>query len=438
MSETIPLESLDLKQFIKPGDGIVTSNGCGEALSLLEKLIEQRHRLGHLRMFLGAGFAELLKPLHADVIRFYGLGAMGARRPLVKAGVLEILPMHLSAIGRSIRSGLIPCDVALIQLPRPRQGVYSWGLTSDYTRAAVESARLVIAEINDQIPWTESDDPPHEAELDVLVRTSRPPVEVAASPLSEVDRQIAARILPYIPDRATLQAGIGAVPESVMSLLVNHRELGIHSGMLGDSAALLMQSGAVTNAHKEIAPGITLTAALIGTRRLYDFARENGSLRMCASEVTHGAETLSKLKRFVSINSALEVDLTGQVNAEAIARDYVGGVGGQVDYMRAAAQSERGCAVIALPSTSRDGTQSRIVSNLSGPVTTARSDVSVVVTEHGVADLRGKSLGERRQAMMRLVAPQFRDELERAAYPAGVSATKQPRMGLAPEGPWAP
>jgi acetyl-CoA hydrolase len=423
MPQTIALEALDFGGIIEPGDAIVTSNGCGEALCVLEKLIEQRHALHPIRMFLGAGFAPLLKPEHADVIRFYGIGAMGARRSLVKAGALEVLPIHLSAIGRSIRSGVIPCDVAFIQIPPANsKGAYSWGLTSDYVRAAVETARVVVAEINDQIPWTMSEDPPQESELDIIVRTSRPAVEVAPSPISEVERQIAERILPYIPDRATLQAGIGAVPESVMSLMVNHRDLGIHSGMLGDSAALLMERGAVTNAHKEVVPGITLTATLIGTRRLYDFARNNPSIRLCSSEITHGVQVLAKLRRFVSINSAVEVDLTGQVNAEASARDYVGGVGGQVDYMRAAAQSEQGCAVIALPSTSRDATLSRIVAGLSGPVTTARSDVSIVVTEHGVADLRGKSLGERRRAMVAIAAPQFREELERTSYIAGVGA----------------
>jgi acyl-CoA hydrolase len=423
MAQTIELESLDFNGIIKPGDGIVTSNGCGEALSVLKRLIEQRHTIGNMRMFLGAGFASLLKPEHADVIRLYGIGAMGARRSLVKAGALEILPVHLSAIGRFIRGGVIPCEVALIQLPPPNaQGIHSWGLTSDYVRAAVETARVVVAEINDQIPWTESQDPPQESELDIIVRTSCPPVEVPASPITEVERQIAVQILAYIPERATLQAGIGAVPESVMSLLVHHRDLGIHSGMLGDSAALLMQSGAVTNAHKEVAPGVTLTATLIGTQRLYEFARNNPCIRLCSSEITHGAQTLAQLKRFVSINSAVEVDLTAQVNAEASAHDYVGGVGGQVDYMRAASQSERGCAVIALPSTSRDGKASRIVAALSGPVTTARSDVSIVVTEHGVADLRGKSLGERRKAMIALAAPQFREELDRAARSAGMTA----------------
>ena len=137
-------------------------------------------------MFLGAGFASLLKPEHTDLIRLYGIGAMGARRSLVKAGALEILPIHLSAIGRFIRGGVIPCEVALIQLPPPNaQGIYSWGLTSDYVRAAVETARLVVAEVNDQIPWTESEDPPQESELDIIVRTSRPPVEVPASPITE-------------------------------------------------------------------------------------------------------------------------------------------------------------------------------------------------------------------------------------------------------------
>lgn len=421
MSRTIALEALNFHGIVRPGDAIVTSNGCGEALGILAKLVEHRHDVQPLRMFLGAGFAALLQPEHADAIRFYGLGAMGARRTLAKAGVLEILPTHLSAIGPSIRSGVIPCDVAFVQLPPPNSdGVYSWGLTSDYVRAAVDTARVVVAEINEQIPWTLCDDPPADEELDVIVHVSAHPVEVPASPISAAERAIAERILPFIPDRATVQAGIGAVPESVMSLIGSHRDLGLHSGMLGDSAALLMEKGVVTNAFKEVAPGVTLTAALIGTQRLYDFARNNPSIRLCSSEITHGAEVLAKLSRFVSINSAVEVDLTGQVNAEAIAGEYVGGVGGQVDYMRAAAQSGHGCAVIALPATSRDGKMSRIVFKLSGPVTTPRSDVSIVVTEHGVADLRGKSLRERCKAMIGIAAPQFQEELVRSNS-AGVS-----------------
>ncbi|RYZ04631.1 MAG: hypothetical protein EOO24_12915, partial [Comamonadaceae bacterium] len=213
-----------------------------------------------------------------------------------------------------------------------------------------------------------------------------------------------------IPDRSTLQMGIGGVPEAVFAMLTDRRELGIHSGMIGDSAMDLIEAGAVTNTHKGLDDGLTVTGAIFGTQRLYRFVHQNPALRLMPTSHTHAAATLSRVKRLVSINSALEVDLTGQVNAEAIGRDHIGAVGGQVDFVRGAAMSEGGVSIIALPATGKGGA-SRIVADLSGPVTTARSDVDVIATEHGIARLRGLSIGQRVRALAAIAAPEHRDGL---------------------------
>ncbi|HUR87442.1 MAG TPA: acetyl-CoA hydrolase/transferase C-terminal domain-containing protein, partial [Ramlibacter sp.] len=217
-----------------------------------------------------------------------------------------------------------------------------------------------------------------------------------------------------IPDRATLQVGIGAVPEAIVAMMSDRRDLGVHSGMIGDSVMDLMERGVVTNAHKGLDAGVTISGVLFGTHRLYRFAHENRQIRLCPTSYTHSLAVLGQLRNLVSINSALEVDLTGQVNAEAIGSDHIGAVGGQVDFVRAAAQSEGGVSIIALPSTGKKG-DSKIVSRLSGPVTTARSDVDVIATEHGAVRLRGLGIRERVRAMVSIAPPGHRDALMRDA-----------------------
>ena len=247
-------------------------------------------------------------------------------------------------------------------------------------------------------------------DITVAVETDRPPLELPAAPFGALEQRIAHHLGDLIGDRATLQMGIGSVPEAIMSMLADRRELGIHSGMVGDSAMTLMQSGAVTNAHKGMDAGVTVSGVLFGTRKLYDYAARNPCIRLHPTSYTHHIGVLGRLKNFVSINSALEVDLTGQINAEAIGGDHIGAVGGQVDYIRAAALSEGGVSIVALPASGKGG-DSKIVSRLSGPVTTARSDVDVVATEHGVAHLRGRSLRQRVRALVQIAAPEHRERL---------------------------
>lgn len=405
----------DIARYLRPGSAIVMGQAAGEPTTVARALVDQRATVSGSSIFLGSCFSTTFQPEHGDHLRFRGFGAIGTARKLVKEGLLDPTPYHISAIAPAIEQGTIPCDVALVQVSRANErGEHSFGLISDYVRAALSRAKLVIAEVNEQVPWTPCDDPLRTEEIDVCVHTDSPLIEVPPAPFGERERKIAAMVAAEIPERATLQLGIGAIPEAIVAGLSEHRDLGVHSGMIGDSVAMLMECGAVTNACKGIDVGVTITGSLIGTSRLYTFADRNAALRLRPSSYTHSGAHLARLQRLVSINSALEVDLTGQVNAEAIGADYLGAVGGQVDFVRAAAQSHGGLSVIALSAVGKRG-ESKIVASLSGPVTTARSDVDAIATEYGLVRLKGLSLRERVLALISIAAPEYRAELLAAA-----------------------
>jgi acyl-CoA hydrolase len=407
---------LVLGQFLRPGDRIVMGQACGEPTTLIEALIDQGRDIGRLSAFIATSFSGLLTPAATDSFSLSSMGAIGALRSLTKAHRLGVIPCHVSQVGPMIGAGIIGCDVAFVQVsPADANGDHSFGLISDYVRAAVSKARVVIAEVNDQVPFTYGESLPG-ARIDCAVQVSRPPVEVPPAKISETDEAIAGHAAAFIEDGSVLQTGVGAVPDAVLRLLHDRKDLGVHSGMLGDGLVELVEAGVVTNARKPIDTGVSVNGALIGTRRLYAFAERNPGIRMCPTSYTHDAAVLARLDRLVTINSAMEVDLTGQVNAEQTGSSYVGGTGGQVDFVRAGARSPGGHAIIALPSTAKGGTISRIGVGLSGPVTTARSDVDVIVTEFGAAELRGRSLAERARRLIAIAHPDFREELEREAH----------------------
>jgi acyl-CoA hydrolase len=414
----IDAAQLDLREWVRPGDGIVMGQGTAEPLTLTEALVNQRAALGGLRLFLAAMFSNTFMPDGCDGLTIRGMGGVGTNRRLIKAGVMDVLPCHVSQVAEFITGGEIPCDVALVQLSPPDEyGRYSLGLGADHTRAAVDKARVVIAEINQRVPQTNCALSLTAADIDVAIATDRQPIQLPTAPIGELERGIAAHVDRYIPDRATLQVGFGSIPEAIIAMLANRRDLGVHSGMVGDSLVDLVNAGAVTNAFKEIDGGVTIAGVLFGTDdKLYRFAHRNPQLRLAPIAETHGAAVLQQLQRFVSVNSALEVDLTGQVNAESINGDYIGAVGGQVDYVRAGGRSPGGASIIALPATAKGGSVSKVVARLSGPVTTAGSDVDVVATEHGAVRLRGLSFSQRVQSMLSLAAPQHREALERRAH----------------------
>ena len=415
MEVTTP-SNLDLRQFLKPGDHIVFGQACGEPTTLVEALIAQGAQIPGLSAFIATSFSGLFTPESASAFRLSSMGAIGVLRSMAKANALDVIPVHVSQVGPLVAAGVIPCDVAMIQVsPADADGNHSCGLISDYVRAAVAKARLVIAEINEAVPFTYGEMIPASA-IDVAVMVARSPVEVPPAKIGETDEAIARHCAAYIGDGSVIQTGVGAVPDAILRQISDRRDLGVHSGMLGDGLVDLIEAGAVTNARKENDAGVTINGALIGTRRLYDFCNRNAAVRMTPTSYTHDAAVLGQLSRLVTINSALEVDLTGQVNAEQTGLSYMGGTGGQVDFVRAGARSPGGTSLMVLAASAKGGTISKIVPALNGPVTTARSEVDVVVTEYGAAELKGQCLAERARRLTAIAHPDFREELERNAH----------------------
>jgi acyl-CoA hydrolase len=406
----IRLDDLDFASIIRPGDKIVW--GAGPP-ALVAKLLDQRGRFGPAEVFLAGG---RVRPDETDVLSLTSFGAMG-NRAVAKAGVLHVIPAHLSALNPWFENGLLRADVVFVQLSAPDEnGQYSFGTAHDYASSAMRRARVVIAEVNDQLPWTFCEPPVEQARLDIVVRTSRRPGQMTAQPIEESEQQIARHVGRYIEDGSTIQIGIGALPDAVLAGVEDRRDLGIHSGLITDRVADLMIKGVVTNARKPLDTGITTSAILAGTNRLFNFAHKNSAVRLFSYAHTHNARLLCRLDKFVAINSAVEVDLTGQVNAEIASGVYVGGTGGQGDFVRGAMMAARGHSIIALPATARDGTVSRIVPVLKNvPVTTPRSDADIVVTEFGAAELRGQSIEERIRRMVAISHPSYREALQREA-----------------------
>lgn len=407
---------IHLERYLQRGDRIVFGQACGEPTTLVEALIAQGPAIGDLGAFIATSFSGLFTPETASAFRLSSMGAIGALRSMTKANALDVIPVHVGQVAPLITAGVMPCDVAMIQVSPPdAAGNHSTGLISDYVRAAVEKARVVIAEVNAQVPFVPGETV-HASEIDLAVRVDRAPVEVAPAKIGETDEAIARHCAEYIGDGSVIQTGVGAVPDAILRLLHDRKDLGVHSGMLGDGLVELAEAGVLTNARKEIDRGVSINGALIGSARLYQWAHENASLRMTPTSYTHDAGVLGQLSRLVTINSAVEVDLTGQVNAEQVGNSYVGGTGGQVDFVRAGARSPGGASLMVLAATAKGGALSKIVPRLGGPVTSARTEVDVVVTEFGAAELKGQTLAERARRLVAIAHPDFREGLEREAH----------------------
>ncbi len=417
MSVRLPADSIDLSGVVRSGDTIVWSQACGEPLPLIEALIAQRAAIGPVAAFAGSSFSGVLRPEHTDYIRVLSMGALGALRQLSKAGVLGIVPCHVGQIGRMIENGQLACDVAFVQVsPADANGHHSYGIIGDYADAAVRKARVVVAEINAQMPYLHGDPQLAASDIDFFIETDRPLVTLERAPIRESDRATARHCAQFVEDGSVLQFGIGAVPDAIAQSIGDRRDLGVHSGMMGEALLDLYESGALTNATKSEFRGISVVGALMGSRALYDFADHNKAVALASSQVTHDEAILQAIPKLVSVNSAIEVDLTGAVNAETVGSSYAGATGGQVDYVRGGSRAAGGHAIIALPATAARGMASRIVPQLSGPVTTSRSEVDVIVTEYGAAQLRGLTLVERAKALIAIASPDFREGLERDAH----------------------
>ena len=414
MAKLLSQETLDLTSLIRPGDTVLWGQANAEPLPLTRALMEQRHDLGRLRVLLGIPNSDSCRPEHADSVDFLSYCGSGANRQLAKAGVLDILPCHYSEFPQMIRSGSLHVDVLLLQLaPADELGRYSLGLAHEYLLPALETARVIIAEVNQACPWTYGERYLYEDDLDAILHSDRPPLESPLILPGPVERAIAGRVAGLIEDGSTLQLGIGAIPEAVVQALDGHHELGIHSGTIGDGVADLIRRGVITNARKTLDTGLTVAGVLMGSSALHRFAHRNPQIHMRSTDYTHNPEILAGQDRLVAINSAIEVDLSGQINAETAAGNYVGALGGAVDFLRGARRSHGGLPIIALPSTA--GHNSRIIARLNGPVSTPRCDAGLIVSEFGIADLRGLSLRQRVRRMIDIAHPQFREQLERDA-----------------------
>jgi acyl-CoA hydrolase len=413
------LVDLDLADWVRPGDRVMWGQACATPQPLVETLLAQRHAIargGRFEVFLGIAAGPGIDPAATDCIDFSAYCGTGGNRLLAEAGRLDILPAHYSHMAASMAEGRFAVDVLILQVaPGAGPGRYSFSLAHEYLGCALEQARVVIALCNDQAPRTAASRELLDADIDLVVSVSTPPLEMRSQPASEIEQRIAAHVASLIDDGDTLQFGLGSVPDAVLAQLHGRRDLGIHSGLLNDSAADLIAAGIANGARKTRDAGVAVAGVLMGTRRLFDLVHDNPAVRLCDTRYTHDAEVLASLDRFTALNSAVEVDLSGQVNAEVARGTYVGAVGGSLDFLRGAARSRGGKPIIALPSTA--GSRSRICAGLSGPVTTPRSDVAFVVTEHGIADLRGATLSQRRRRLLDIAHPDHRAALDGAPPP---------------------
>jgi len=427
----IALDRLDFRAFVRPGDVVLWSPSTAEPVPLIDALIAQRADLGGIGVLLGTSYSKSLQVQHADHISFKGISGAGGARRLAAAGMLDILPVHVSQLPALIRSGALRVDVVLVQLSVDADGnPSSLGAADLCVGPAIAAARTVIAEVNESAPWTYGRIRPDLSKLAAYVRTRRPLVEVPPTPPDADDRRIAARIASLIPDGAVLQVGVGGVSQALGDALLGHKALGIHSGTIGDLLVDLTEKGVVTNERKPFDRGVSVTATLLGSKRLFDFAHHNKAVRVDDASYVHAPATLGRLDRLISINSAVEVDLTGQVNSEIADGTYLGAVGGQVDFIRGAVASRGGRSIVALRSVGKSQTASRIVPQIkSGVCTTARSDIDVIVTEFGIADLRGRSISERIAMMIGITHPDFREDLARAGRSICGTVTREPQCG---------
>ncbi len=393
---------------MRDGDVVTWLQGTGEPLGLTQRLVAQRHALPPLELFVGMLSSKTLKPEHADRFRFRGLNGAGAARTLTAANLLDIVPAHVSAVPSLLRSRAIRVDVLLLRLrPHTRPGFYTAGVMVDFLPAMVQAARCVIAEIDERLPITSQDALVAAEDIDVLTECDADEVLIADPEPTDIDMRVAAHVAGLIPDGATIQLGVGALPVAVCRALEHHKNLGVHSGVISDIIVDLVEKGVITPARRMV------TGGLFGTRRLMNFADGNDMIEMRSSDYTHNHQVLARLPNLYSVNSGVEVDLTGNVNSEIAAGRYLGAVGGQADFVRGAVASPGGRSIMALPSTTPDGKHSRIVASLEGrPVTTTRADIDIVATEYGIADLRGRSFGERAERLRAIAHPDFRDRLQ--------------------------
>ncbi len=404
---------------VESGQRIYYSGNAATPFPLIEALTERDGQLHDVQLnhvlLIGK---DPIKPEHEGRFRHNSLFVGPADRAAINEGRADYVPVFLHQIPRLFRDGIIPLDVAIIQVSPPDEhGFCSFGVEILGTKGAVDCARIIIAQVNEHMPRVLGDSFIHVSQMTHIVEHSAPLPELPRREITAVEAQIAKHIAPLIPDGATLQLGIGGVPDAVLKELEGKRDLGIHTEMVSDGVMEAVEKGIITGRKKSFHPGKVILTFAFGSQRLYEYLHNNPMFEAHPCEYVNNPFFVSQNDNIVAINSALEVDLTGQVCSDSIGPMIYSGFGGQVDFIRGAAQSKGGRPIIALTSTARDGKLSRIVNFLKegAGVVTTRADVHYVVTEFGVAHLFGRNLRERAEALIAIAHPQFHEELTQAA-----------------------
>jgi len=426
---------------VHPGHRVFVGTGCAQPLELVRALTARCGELADTEIvhLLTLGDAPYATRELSQCFRINSFFIAENVRGIIQEGFGDYTPIFLSDIPRLFSTGRLPLDVALIQVTPPdERGFCSLGISVDIVLSAARNARLVIAEVNPQMPRTQGESSLHVYDLDVLVPVDRPPIEVTPPACDEVTRKIGQYIAALVEDHSTVEFGIGQIPQSVVEFLKDKKNLGIHTEMFTDAVMDLMESGVITGDRKTVDRGKVVASFCMGSKKLYEYIDDNPAFAFYPTEYVNDPYVIGRQHKQVAINVALEVDLTGQVCADSLGTRFYSGIGGQVDFNRGAARSHGGKAIIALPATARDGTVSRIVASLSpgAGVVTTRGDVHYVVTEYGVAYLHGKSVQERAVALISIAHPKFREplieEAVRAKYVSPDLTGVEERLTLEP------
>ncbi len=390
--------------------------GCAEPEALVEALMARGPFVSGVEIvhLLTVGRADYIAPRMEGHFRHNAMFIGGNVRQAVNEGRADYTPVFLSEIENLFESGQMPIDVALVQVSPPdAHGFCSFGVGVDTTLTAARQAKFVVAQVNDQMPRTFGDSFIHISDINAVVEASRPLCEMKPIAITDVHHAIGKNVASLIEDGATLQLGIGGIPDAVLLELAHHKDLGIHTEMLSDSVIPLLESGVINGACKSIHRGKIVTGFVLGTKRLFDFVNNNPAFEFHPNAYTNDPYVISQNDKMVAINSALQVDITGQVCADSIGTYFYSGIGGQVDFIRGASRCKNGKPIIAIPATAKSGTISRIVPMLDpgAGVVTSRGAVHYVATEFGVAYLHGRTIRQRAEALIEVAHPKFRDEL---------------------------
>jgi acyl-CoA hydrolase/RimJ/RimL family protein N-acetyltransferase len=425
---------------IRRGDKVFIGSGAAEPQTLVKALIESAGRLADTRIMhiMTLGVAPYTEEKFTDQFRHNAFFIGANTRQAVAEGRADYTPVFLSEIPALFTSGQTAIDVALVQVSLPdKYGYCSYGVSTDVVKSAAENATRVITEVNAQMPRALGDCFVNLKDVDYIIPVDEPLLESHWEPANDIAKRIGRNIANLIDDGSTLQMGIGAIPDSVLHFLSEKKDLGIHTEMFSDGFMDLVEKGVLNNSRKTLHPGKTIASFCLGSKKLYDFVDNNPSIEFHPTEYTNDPFIIAKNDKMVAINSAIEIDLTGQVCADSLGPMFYSGIGGQVDFVRGASRSKGGKPIIALPSTAKDDTISRIVATLNpgAGVVTSRGDVHYVVTEWGVAYLHGKNIRERAMSLIGIAHPKFRKELLEQAKTMSHVYDDQilPETGLYPE-----